>query len=197
VNRLVASAFLCLAMLTAPALAGEGRIRFVEADVDLRADGKAVVAYTVQWDVVSGELHGFYFQPSGRLRANVLSERSGAVDPSGRRYDLSIDSKATRWDIVLARGAGVSVGPVTYRFAFSTDFAAARHLERTTSPDGIPLVVFNWSPTQWDEAAAQDHYTLRILTPYTLPADLDVRDHVTEQGLVLTEPWVNERYRID
>jgi len=42
-----------------------------------------------------------------------------------------------------------------------------------------------------------DHYTLKVITPYRLPGGANPR-HVVESGrLILTEPWVNERYRID
>ena len=58
-------------------------------------------------------------------------------------------------------------------------------------------MVFNWAPVQWDEAANQDHYTLKVLTPYVLPAGVDPRSHVEQNGLVLTEPEMNEEYLID
>ena len=66
----------------------KGEIRFVETDVDLRRDGAAVVGYTVQWAVLSGELHGFYFEGNDRLRVRRFSSDSYAVDSRGQRYGL-------------------------------------------------------------------------------------------------------------
>ena len=67
----------------------------------------------------------------------------------------------------------------------------------TRADDGRDLVVFNWSPVRWDEARNQDHYTLTILTPHQLPPGIDPRRYVLENDLVLTEPFVNERFKID
>jgi len=126
--RLLLAAALLL-LHAAVAFAGKGEIRFVETDVDLREDGSAVVAYTVQWTVLSGELHGFYFQGNDRLRVGAVAEESYAVDSAGRRYGLSIEKVASdKWDIVLARGAGVSSGTVTYVFYFETSFARAGYV---------------------------------------------------------------------
>jgi hypothetical protein len=87
---------------------------------------------------------------------------------------------------------------VTYFFLFKTDFAAAGYLDTTTSPSGLPLVVFNWAPVQWNEALYQDHYTVRIVTPFTLPETVEsIRDFVTRDSLVLTEKFVNRTYKID
>ena len=83
--------------------AGTGEIVFVETQVDLSRDGSAVVAYTVQWRVVSGVLHGFYFQGNDQLRIDTMSSDSYAVDSQGNRYGLSISQ-------VLCRYAGHSPG---------------------------------------------------------------------------------------
>jgi hypothetical protein len=61
-------------------LAGTGEIRFVETDVDLRDNGRAVVSYTVQWRVLEGELHGFYFSGNDRLAVHFLNDQAYAVD---------------------------------------------------------------------------------------------------------------------
>jgi hypothetical protein len=131
-----------------PAMAGKGRIRFIETDVDLRADGSAVVMNTVQWQVLSGELHGFYFEGLDRLPVYRFASDSHAVDSRGNRYGLDISRVGSgRWDIVLANGAGVGSGSVTYRFWFETDFAVAGYLTPTRSAEGRDLMVFNWAPS--------------------------------------------------
>jgi len=181
-----------------PVAQGTGEVGFVETSVDLRANGSAVVQYLVQWNVLRGEFHGFYFEGNDRLRVGMAVDQAYALDAAGRRYDLSITSLGRgRWDIVLADGQGVRSGTVSFVFSFVTDFAAAGYLGPTTSPDGRALEFFNWSPVQWDEASHQDHYTLSILTPHVLPPDVDPRAYVDRGQLVLTEPWVNEKFRID
>ncbi|MHB1003898.1 MAG: hypothetical protein ACYC1B_08780, partial [Thermoleophilia bacterium] len=178
------------------AFAGTGEITFVEADVELEADGSAVIIYTADWRVISGELHGFYFQTSEPVY--MFADDSYAVDSAGNQYPLDITRLADdRYDIVLDGGRGVAAGSVTYIFWYQTSLAAAGYVAPTTADDGRDLVVFNWSPQQWDEAANQDHYTLRVLTPYTLPPGVDPRAHVEENQLVLTEQWVNRKFLID
>jgi hypothetical protein len=181
-----------------PAFAGKGEINFVETAVDLRPDGVAVVVYTVQWKVLSGELHGFYFQGNDRLKVRMVAEDGYAVDSRGNRYRLSIKPvDGDTWDIILAGGAGVSSGEVTYVFYFLTDFAEAGYLAPTLSADSSALMVFNWAPVQWDEAHSQRHYTLTVLTPHILPEGENPRDYVNRERNVLTESWVNEAYKID
>ncbi|MFQ5507340.1 MAG: hypothetical protein ACE5F1_21450 [Planctomycetota bacterium] len=154
------------------------------------------MAYTVQWAVLSGELHGFYFRSEDRLRIGMAADTAYALDQNGRRYGLSITPLGGRkWDIVLAGGAGVSSGTVTYFFAFETDFARAGYLAPATSPAGKRLCVFNWSPVQWDEA--REHYTLKVLLPHELGAGAGPRRYVEENQLVLTERFASEEYRID
>ena len=178
--------------------AGTGEVVFVEAQVDLSKDGSAVLAYTVQWRVVSGVLHGFYFEEQDKLRIGTISADSYAVDSQGNRYSLDISEVSdNKLDIVLAKGQGVSSGTVTYIFFFSTNFADAGYVAPTTSSEGKDLMVFNWSPMEWDEAPNQDHYTLKVLTPYVLPADAYPRSYVEQNALVLTETWMNGQYLID
>lgn len=59
---------------------------FVAAEVDLRADGTAVLAYTVQWQVISGELHGFYFLVIGKQRS-MIAAHHGLEDVRWERLD--------------------------------------------------------------------------------------------------------------
>lgn len=179
-------------------LAGTGEIIFVETVVDLQLTGKAIVTYTAQWRVISGELHGFYFESSDRLEISNISSDSYAVNAAGNRYNLDISNVGGgKWDIVLANGQGMSSGTVTYVFYFETDFFEAGYLSPTMVQDGIKLFVFNWSPVQWDEAQHQEYYTLKILVPEVLSAGEDVRGYVERNQLILTEPWVNQKFFID
>ena len=133
---------ICLLFYGFPAMAGKGEIVFVETQVDLRNTGQAVIAYTVQYRVISGTLHGFYFLGNDRLKVRAISRDAYALDDSGNRYALSISSLPDgQWDIVLAGGKGVSSGTLTYVFYFFTNFAEAGYLEATTTDDGRELVV--------------------------------------------------------
>ncbi len=196
--QFVIPVFLFLFFFTHFLEAGKGEIRFVETTVDLRFDGSAVVLYTIQWEVQSGEFHGFYFQNDENLRINRFSDKSYAVDSHGNRYPLSISPvSGDKWDIILANGKGVSSGQVTYVFYFETNFAQAGYLAATTNAEGKKLAVFHWAPQQWDEAYNQDHYTLKILTPHTIPKGTMPRPYVESNTLILTEKWVNGQYLID
>jgi len=77
-----------------PAWAGSGEVVFVETGVELEPDGRAVVVYTVQWQVVTPELHGFYFSGNDRLEIIGWSPKSYAVDDFEHRYGLSITKRA-------------------------------------------------------------------------------------------------------
>ena len=186
-------------LLSTLAWAGEGEIRFVETTVDLNSDGSALVLYQLQWWVKSGEMHGFYFEGNDRLKVGMAVDQAAALDGDGKRYRLDIRPMGGgKWDVLLADGAGVAAGrTLSYSLPFKTNFHQAGYLLPTTADDGRELVAFNWSPVQWDQAATQDHYTLKIITPFVLPADADPRALVDSEQLVLTEPWVNEQYRID
>ena len=131
-NKLIffktAAALLLLMMSLLPQnlTAGQGRISFVETVVDLRENGAAVVGYTVQWQVLSGELHGFYFEGNDRLKVGMIPADSYAVDGLEMKYKLDISYvSGGKWDIVLANGQGVGQGTVTYVFFFKTDFTKA------------------------------------------------------------------------
>ncbi|WP_419597128.1 hypothetical protein, partial [Thiolapillus sp.] len=150
--------------------------------------------------MTSGELHGFYFEGNDKLKVGMAVDQAGAVDSRGNKYRLDIRKlNRGKWDILLANGQGVPQGQtVTFNLPFRTDFHVAGYLGPTTADDGRELVYFNWAPVQWDEAANQDHYTLKILTPYMLPdKQVNPRQVVDSGRLVLTEPWVNEKYLID
>lgn len=60
-KKILLSVFMILSFFTVFAFVGKGDIVFVETEVDLQPTGAAVVAYTVQYRVLSGTLHGFYF----------------------------------------------------------------------------------------------------------------------------------------
>ncbi|PLX05319.1 MAG: hypothetical protein C0594_07840, partial [Marinilabiliales bacterium] len=178
--------------------AGKGEINFVETTVDLQKDGKALVVYTVQWKVISGEMHGFYFSGNDKLTPDFLHDSCYAVDTYGEKYGLDIQKVgADKWDIILAEGKGISWGSITYVFAFVADFHKAGYVDKTIRSDSTKLVVFNWSPVQWDEASSQDHYTLQLVLPGQVPDTDSLRNYVYENQLVLTEKFVNQKFKID
>ena len=63
-----------MGVLASVALAGTGRLQFVETDVILYPNGQAGVKYTVRYKVLSGEFHGFYFDGLDRLTAYFDTE---------------------------------------------------------------------------------------------------------------------------
>ena len=158
-----------------------------------------MVGYTVQYRVISGEMHGFYFSGNSRLEIDFIYDKCYALDDSGNKYGLSIKNvDSDKWDIILADGKGVSRGNLTYFFYFNTDFSKAGYLAKTITDENQKLIVLNWSPVQWDEAYNQDHYSLEIITPFNLPANINnIREYIDQNKLILTEPWMNTEYRID
>jgi len=129
--------------------AGTGKMDFVETDIQLFNDGKAVVEYVVKWNVLSGEFHGFYLGGFDRLIPVFDTENAWAIDDFDRKYRLDIkrvDSK--KFDIVLAGGEGVKSGSLVYRFRFGAQMDEAGYLAKTTTDKGKELVVFHWAPTE-------------------------------------------------
>jgi hypothetical protein len=191
--------FLLLLAYSTGMFAGKGSINFVETTVRLAEDGAAIVGYTMQYRVVSGELHGFYFSGNDRLKIQAFATESYAIDDFGNRYDLDISKVGSdKWDIILANNAGVSSGTVTYFFYFSTHFNKAGYLVNTETNEGKMLTAFNWSPVQWDEASKMDHYTLTVITPHDVETEEEVlRNYYMDQNVVQTESWVNEKFLID
>ena len=172
-KKLFFTSLLFIFLIPKMTFAGKGEINFIETDVDLSSNGAAVIAYTIQWKVISGDFHGFYFQKDRKLTANKVSDNCYAIDSEKNKYSLDIlQVSGGKWDIVLANGKGISRGDITYVFYFTTDFSKGGYVAKTTSPQGKKLVVFNWSPSQFDEARNQSHYTLKVLTHIKIPANI-------------------------
>ena len=90
-------------LLTFNLFAGSGTINFVETTVELTKTGEANVAYVVQYKVLSGEMHGFYFQGNERLVIDEFSDESYATDDFGNRYKLDISKVSSdMWDITFS-----------------------------------------------------------------------------------------------
>ncbi|MFH2096202.1 MAG: DUF2207 domain-containing protein, partial [Bacteroidota bacterium] len=129
-------------MLGAMLFAGSGTINFVETTVELNKDGTAKVTYIVQWKVLSGELHGFYFNGNEKLYIPSFTE-TWAEDEAGNNYGLDITKVSDdKWDIILADGKGIGKGNVTFHFSFVTDFKKASYVGYTTCDDSTELVYF-------------------------------------------------------
>ena len=175
------------------AIAGEGRLQFVETEVILFPDGKASVEYVVRYAVTSGEFHGFYFEGFDRLIPHFDKENASAIDSEGNTYGLDIKRvNSTLYDIVLENGRGVSSGYVTYRFRFAANMLQAGYLASTTTADGQELVVFNWAPTQWDQPL--EHYTVKVIYPFEYTSIYTDRRYIEAELLArgfATEKWMN------
>ena len=179
--------------------AGEGRLEFVETEVILFPDGKASVEYVVRFNVISGELHGFYFGGFDRLTPHFDYQNASAIDSRGNTYGLEIKKeRSDLYDIILAKGRGVSTGYVTYRFRFAADMSKAGYLAPTTAAEDRKLIVFSWAPTQWDESL--QHYTVKVIYPIEfVSAQTDraaVEAALLSRGFA-TERWMNSEYKID
>ncbi|MDD4349562.1 MAG: hypothetical protein PHF70_10680, partial [Opitutales bacterium] len=175
-----------------------GTVRFVETTVDLQADGRAKVHTLVQWKVLGGSMHAFYFAGTDRLQVAMDSDAGYAVDSDGKRYPLRIDPMGRgKWDIQLANGQRSTAETLTYSFSFATDFAAAEYVGPTRSNEGRDLVYFHWAPPEWDEAWEQEHATVRVVLPVQVPEGQNARDWVNANEILLTEKWMNERYKLD
>jgi hypothetical protein len=167
-------------------------LRWVEVEVALSPDGRAMVQYKVRWNVTRGTMGAFYFQGE---QASIDWHRPGcgAVVDGQRRYDLDLKNLGDRWDVVLAGGQRFGPGEITFVLTYFADYAAAGHVAETKSPEFGELVVFNWAPVQWDEAL--EHATVLVRWPLVVDQPELTLDEASELGL-RTEPFVNQRYKL-
>jgi hypothetical protein len=167
-------------------------LRWVEVEVALAPDGRAMVQYKVRWNVTRGTMGAFYFQGE-QAPIDWHGPGCGAVVDGQRRYDLDLKNLGDRWDVVLAGGQRFGPGEITFVLTYFADYAAAGHVAATKSPEFGELIVFNWAPVQWDEAL--EHATVLVRWPLVVgQADLTL-DEASELGL-RTEPLVNQRYKL-
>ncbi len=176
----------------APAWAVDAAMRWVEVEVALSPDMKAMVQYKVCWNVSSGTMGGFYFQGE-RARIAWHAPGCGAVVNGQNRYRLDIRDLGDRWDVLLAEGQRFGPGEIVYVMTYFADYGQAGHLEKTHSPEHGDLVVFHWAPVEWDSPL--EHETVSVRFPIPVEKEEMTLEEVTPYGL-LTEPFVNERYRL-
>ena len=81
---LVFSALVIVMLGATPARAVDASLQWVEVEVALSPDGKAMVKYHIRWQVSRGDMGGFYFQgEQGSIRWHRPG--CGAVTTSGVR----------------------------------------------------------------------------------------------------------------
>src|SRR4030042_6832767 len=173
-------------LLLLPFIALSADLRWVGVDVSLWQDGRADFVYKIKWQILSGDMSGFYFQELS-VDPYFNYENSYALDDQGRKYPLEIKDLGNKYDIILAKGRRYGPGTLTYIVHFGGDLGRSGNLARTTSEFG-ELVVLNWAPTQWDEAI--EHYTVYVYYPITvIGKDVNPDDYGFR-----TEKFMNERY---
>lgn len=185
---------LCLLILAGTrACATQVNLKWVEVDISPTNNGKATLVYKIRYQVLSGELHGFYFEGFGGASPYFDYQNSNAVDSNGRKYGLSISPvSGDKYDIVLANGAAVSRGEVTYIVLYGADLLGAGQLGPTQSEFG-KLTYLNWSPVQWD--LPMEHMTIYLHYPIRVQGKNVSREFLKKVGF-RTEKFVNTNYLI-
>jgi hypothetical protein len=173
---------------------------FVETDVNLLPDGDAIISYTVRYNIVPGQtMRSFTLAGFDRITPIFDEENSWVITDDNKSYGIDInDLGGGNYKIVNADEQRLGGKYLTYKLRFLADMGAAGYLARTTSKDGIKLMVFNWAPVQWDEP--MDHYTVKINYPLVFPRDSGTREEVEQyllKNYFATEKWMNDRYKID
>lgn len=173
---------------------------FVETDVNLLPDGDAIISYTVRYNIVPGQtMRSFTLAGFDRLTPIFDEENSWVITDDNKSYGIDInDLGGGKYKIVNADEQRLGGEYLTYKLRFLADMGAAGYLARTTSKDGIKLMVFNWAPVQWDEP--MDHYTVKINYPLVFSRDSGTREEVEQyllKNYFATEKWMNETYKID
>ncbi len=203
-NKKILSCFLTLFVLFLSAVninaSSIANLGFVETDVVLLPDGKAIVSYTVRYNLVPGKtMLAFTLEGFDRLDPVFDNDNSWVITDDNESHGIDmVNLGGGKYDVINSNEQRLGGKYLTYKFRFVADMAAAGYLDRTTSNDGVELTVFNWAPVQWDEP--MDHYTVSINYPLSFPQESGTREEI-EQFLVdnhfATEKWMNERYLID
>ena len=173
---------------------------FVETDIILMPDGKAIISYTVRYNLVPGKTM-LAFTMSGFDRINPVFDTDNAVVVTDDNIPYPIDIVnlgGGDYDIINSHDKRLGGSYLTYKIRFSADMARAGYLAKTVADDGRNLVVFNWAPTQWDES--MEHYTVTINYPLEFSGDSTNREEVEKFLLehdFATEKWMNQQYLID
>lgn len=173
---------------------------FVETDVILMPDGKAIVSYTIRYNLVPGKtMLAFTMEGFDRITPVFDYDNCWVITDDNTSYGIDIDNLGGgKYDIVNSNEQRLGGNYLTYKLRFVADMAAAGYIEKTTTSDGKGLTVFDWAPVQWDEA--MDHYTVSINYPLEYPQQFGTREEI-EQFLLdndfATEKWMNENYLID
>jgi hypothetical protein len=142
-NMRIGMILMMMSVLASVALAGAGKLQFVETEVLLYPNGQARMEYTVRYKVLSGDFHGFHFGGLDRLKPYFDSDAAFGIDFNGKTYKLDIRNLGDKYDIILANGQGVRSGEVTYKFRFGAGMVDAGYLAHTHAADGKDLIVFN------------------------------------------------------
>ena len=173
---------------------------FVETDVILFPDGKAIVSYTVRYNLVPGKtMLAFTMEGFDRLEPLFYTGEACVItdDNASHKIDI-VYLGGGKYDIINANNQRLGGEHLTYKFRFAADLAQAGYLNRTTSDNGKKLVVFNWAPVKWDEP--MDHYTVTINYPLEYNGEASGREEIERflaENDFYTEKWMNEEYLID
>jgi hypothetical protein len=168
-------------------------LQWVETDLSLNSNGGAIIVYKMCYRILSGRMHGFYFEGFGNQAPLFDFPSCKAIDSRGKEYPLSIEKLSpTKYDVLLAGGRDLG-GVVTFILVYASDLAASGNLAATVSPTGEKLAVLNWSTVGWDEPI--EHYTLSVHYPIAIEKD-ELTPQEMEQFTFRTEKWMNERYLI-
>ena len=189
--RLLLLAAVLLAAGAAPALA-QGAIAWVEVELALdEAGGRR--SPTRPAGAPPGRCTASTSR--ARRRAPLPRRRGGAARTAGTSRSRSRRSRASGGTSCSRAASAWGPGEATYTFSYDADLAAAGLVAVTRPPDGPPLIVFNWSPVEWDEPLEHETLVVRFASvPAPRAGTLSLED-AAAAGL-RTEPWVNERYRI-
>ena len=193
-QRSVLQLLLAVLCILAPSasIAVDAHLKWVEVEVTLSPEMKAMVQYKVCWNVRGGTMGGFYFQGE---RGDIAWNRRacGAVVNGEKRYDLDLRDLGNRWDVLLANRQRFGPGEIIYVLTYFSNYQAAGHLIRTTAADQQQLVAFDWAPVQWDEPL--EHETVLVEFPLIVNKAELTLEETAPLGL-RTEPFVNERYKL-
>jgi len=168
----------CLLLAAGEATAWtSARLARVDTTLEVAFEGPSRIHTEARYEIAGGKLHGFDLVPLPG--ADLVPEECEARLDDGRRLPLSFRGLHDgRTRVVLADGASLGRGAVTFHLEHRSDLVASGSLRRYEGRARL-----DWTPIVWDESA--DSMVVGVHLP------LNGAD-----GLIAVDPDVSSNYEV-
>ncbi|HNV70309.1 MAG TPA: hypothetical protein PKO06_11470, partial [Candidatus Ozemobacteraceae bacterium] len=170
--------------------------QWVETNLALTANGHAIVTTKVRIAVLEGSMGGWDYQ--GVAGDPVFATEHCLVLFADRSsHPVTVKPQANRlWAIDIADGTRIPAGTAaTFVLTFTVNLLGSGHLGLSRAEKtGQEVIYLNWADPAFDEPL--EHRTVYVHFPHEVSDPTAVNPDEWRRT-ILTEPFMNEYYRID